>query len=254
MIRVLIVEDEPIAAAAHAAYVARVPGFVVAGQAGTVADALRELANGRIDLVLLDMNLPDMHGLAVVRAMRAAGHTADVIAVTSARDLTVVRAAVSQGVVQYLLKPFVFAALRDKLGRYQAYRDQLAARRPVTAQHDVDRLLANLRGADAVTLPKGLSRESLDVVSELLRAAGTGTGPSAAADNATGLSAAEVARAIGASRVTARRYLEYLAEIGLAGRHARYRSAGRPELEFRWMPPARNPHQRPGGEAPASQV
>jgi response regulator of citrate/malate metabolism len=254
MIRVLIVEDEPIAAAAHAAYVARVPGFVVAGQAGTVADALRELANGRIDLVLLDMNLPDMHGLAVVRAMRAAGHTADVIAVTSARDLTVVRAAVSQGVVQYLLKPFVFAALRDKLGRYQAYRDQLAARRPVTAQHDVDRLLANLRGADAVTLPKGLSRESLDVVSELLRAAGTGTGPSAAADNATGLSAAEVARAIGASRVTARRYLEYLAEIGLAGRHARYRSAGRPELEFRWMPPAQNPHQRPGGAAPASQV
>jgi response regulator of citrate/malate metabolism len=274
MIRVLIVEDEPIAAAAHAAYVARVPGFVVAGQAGTVADALRELANGRIDLVLLDMNLPDMHGLAVVRAMRAAGHTADVIAVTSARDLTVVRAAVSQGVVQYLLKPFVFAALRDKLGRYQAYRDQLAARRPVTAQHDVDRLLANLRGADAVTLPKGLSRESLDVVSELLRAAGTGTGPSAAADNTTGpsaaadnttgpsaaadntrgLSAAEVARAIGASRVTARRYLEYLAEIGLAGRHARYRSAGRPELEFRWMPPAHNPHQRPGGAAPASQV
>jgi response regulator of citrate/malate metabolism len=264
MIRVLIVEDEPIAAAAHAAYVARVPGFVVAGQAGTVADALRELAKGRIDLVLLDMNLPDMHGLAVVRAMRAAGHTADVIAVTSARDLTVVRAAVSQGVVQYLLKPFVFAALRDKLGRYQAYRDQLAARRPVTAQHDVDRLLANLRGADAVTLPKGLSRESLDVVSELLRAAGTGTGPSAAADNTTGpsaaaddtrgLSAAEVARAIGASRVTARRYLEYLAEIGLAGRHARYRSAGRPELEFRWMPPAHNPHQRPGGAAPASQV
>jgi response regulator of citrate/malate metabolism len=227
MIRVLVVEDEPIAAAAHASYVARVPGFVVSGQAGTAADALRVLARTPIDLVLLDMNLPDQHGLSIVRAMRAAGHTADIIAVTSARDLAVVRGAVSQGVVQYLLKPFVFAALRDKLERYRAYRDQIDAQPPVAAQHDVDRLLTTLRGADQATLPKGLSPESLDAVSALLKGAGTGTG----------MSAAEVAHAIGASRVTARRYLEYLADIGLALRHARYRSSGRPEVEFRWVTP-----------------
>jgi response regulator of citrate/malate metabolism len=229
MIRVLVVEDEPVAAAAHAAYVARVPGFAVGGQAGTAADALRVLAKDQIDLVLLDMNLPDMHGLSIVRAMRAAGHTADVIAVTSARDLAVVRAAVSQGVVQYLLKPFVFAALRDKLERYRTYRDHLATQQ-VAAQHEVDRLLTTLRGADTVNLPKGLSRESLDAVTALLKTAGSGTG----------MSAAEVAEAIGVSRVTARRYLEYLSEIGVALRHPRYRSAGRPELEFRWMPPERN--------------
>jgi len=68
------------------------------------------------------MFLPDMHGLDVVRAMRTAGHRADVIAVTSARDIEVVRAAVSQGIVQYLLKPFTFSALREKLERYAAYR------------------------------------------------------------------------------------------------------------------------------------
>ena len=225
MIRVLVVEDEPIAAAAHAAYVTRIPGFVVSGQAGTAADALRMLAKSPTDLVLLDMNLPDMHGLNVVRAMRAAGHSADVIAVTSARDLAVVRAAVSQGVVQYLLKPFTFAALRDKLERYQTYREHLTAAHPVTAQHEVDRLLTTLHGGDRMTLPKGLSRESLDAVSGLLRTAGTGNG----------MSATEVAEMIGASRVTARRYLEYLADVGLAMRHARYRSSGRPEVEFRWV-------------------
>jgi response regulator of citrate/malate metabolism len=133
---------------------------------------------------------------------------------------------VSQGVVQYLLKPFVFATLRDKLQRYRAYRDQLSAPAPVTAQHEVDRLLATLRGADPATLPKGLSRESLDAVSAILRSAGTG------------MSAAEVGAAIGASRVTARRYLEYLAGLGLAQRQARYRGSGRPELEFQWVPPA----------------
>ena len=73
------------------------------------------------------MNLPDRHGLDVIRAMRAGGHQADVIAVTSARDLDVVRAAVSLGVVQYLLKPFVFATLRDRLVAYRAYRAQLGA-------------------------------------------------------------------------------------------------------------------------------
>ena len=127
--------------------------------------------------------------------------------------------------MQYLLKAFAFAALRDKLERYQAYHNQLTAPDLVTAQHEVDRLLTALHGADPVSLPKGLSRESLDAVSALLKRAGTGTG----------MSAAEVAEVIGASRVTARRYLEYLADIGLALRHARYRSSGRPEVEFRWL-------------------
>jgi response regulator of citrate/malate metabolism len=223
MIRVLVVEDEPIAADAHTVYVGRVPGFEVAAVADTAAGALRALERHDVDLVLLDMNLPDRPGLAVVRAMRAAGHRADVIAVTSARDLAVVRAAVSQGIVQYLLKPFVFATLRDKLERYQEYRGQVADGGALTGQHEVDRLLATLRSPDPVNLPKGMSQESLGAVSQQLRAA------------EEAMSANEVAAGLGASRVTARRYLEYLAETGLASRQARYRGTGRPELEYRWL-------------------
>jgi response regulator of citrate/malate metabolism len=223
MIRVLVVEDEPIAADAHTVYVGRVPGFEVAAVAGTAADALRALERDDVDLVLLDMNLPDRHGLAVVRAMRAAGHRADVIAVTSARELAVVRAAVSQGIVQYLLKPFVFATLRDKLERYREYRGQLADGGALTGQHEVDRLLATLRSPDPVNLPKGMSQESLDAVSQQLRA------------TEEAMSANQVGAALGASRVTARRYLEYLAETGLVSRQARYRGTGRPELEYRWL-------------------
>ena len=114
-LRVLVVEDEPIAAEAHTAYVSRVEGFVPVATVGTSQAALKALQDKQIDVVLLDMNLPDRHGLDVVRAMRAAGHRADVIAVTSARDLDVVRAAVSLGIVQYVLKPFVFATLRERL-------------------------------------------------------------------------------------------------------------------------------------------
>jgi response regulator of citrate/malate metabolism len=222
-IGVLIVEDEPIAAAAHCAYLERVQGFAVCGVAHDGAEAIRQLGDpsSGVDLVLLDMHLPDMHGLDVVRAMRTAGHRADVIAVTSARDLEVVRAAVSQGVVQYLLKPFTFAALRDKLERYAAYRHH--AGDVASGQHEVDRVLATLRGSDASSLPKGMSAESLDAVVAVMRPA------------TEGLSAAEVAEAVGASRVTARRYLEHLADSALVLRRSRYGRAGRPEVEYSWV-------------------
>ncbi len=101
----------------------RVDGFELAGVARSAAEALRHLAEDpAVDLVLLDMHLPDGHGLALLQRLRAAGHPCDVIAVTSARDTEVVRRAVTQGVVLYLLKPFSFAMFRSKLEHYAAYR------------------------------------------------------------------------------------------------------------------------------------
>ncbi len=73
------------------------------------------------------MHLPDGHGLGLLQRVRAGGHRCDVIAVTSARDADVVRNAVTQGVVLYLLKPFTFATFRAKLEQYAAYRDSLEA-------------------------------------------------------------------------------------------------------------------------------
>jgi response regulator of citrate/malate metabolism len=233
VIRVLIVEDQPVAAEAHAEYVGRVPGFEVAGQARTGAEALRQLGRTEIDLVLLDMYLPDMHGLDLIRSMRAAGHSADVIAVTVARDASVIRAAVAYGIVYYLVKPFAFRTLHDKLEHYRQYRDRAATGQRFITQHQVDDLLAGLHGAASMDLPKGMSRESLDAVV-------------AALDNAgTALSAAEVAEVVGASRVTARRYLEYLAGAGLAMRQARYGTAGRPEVEYRLRPATGQGHDTP---------
>jgi response regulator of citrate/malate metabolism len=223
MIGVLVVEDDPVAADAHADYVGRVPGFAVVAHAATGAEALRELRSGTaVDLILLDMNLPDLHGLEVCRRLRAAGSDTDVIAVTSARDLPTVRAAVSQGIVQYLIKPFVFAAFRDKLEQYRGYRDRVAGEGLMSGQHEVDRMLAALHGRGHTDLPKGMSPESLDAVAAALRAA------------AVPRSASELAETLGTSRITARRYLEHLTEAGLATRTARYGRAGRPELEYVW--------------------
>jgi len=221
-LRVLVVEDEPIAAEAHTAYVDRVDGFEVAATVGTSQAALKTLQDKEIDVVLLDMNLPDRHGLDVVRAMRAAGHRADVIAVTSARDLEVVRAAVSLGVVQYLLKPFVFATLRERLLAYRAYRDQVTSGAEIGTQAEVDEVFAGARVAGEARLPKGMGEELLAKVTRLLR------------ESETGRSASELGEALGVSRVTARRYAEYLCETRVAVRRSRYAGAGRPEVEYLW--------------------
>jgi response regulator of citrate/malate metabolism len=224
-IRVLVVEDDTMLAAAHQELVGRVPGFEVIGVAHSGGEALRFLAVRQVDLILLDIYLPDMTGLDVCRAVRAQGRTTDVIAVTSARDLDVVRAAVTQGIVQYLLKPFTFASLRDKLIQYADYRRQVTTTEPpqVAAQQDVDRVLATLRAPGRPAQPKGMSEDTLAAVVQTLQA------------TSAELSAAQVADDIGVSRVTARRYLEHLAEQRLATRSPRYGGAGRPEYLYRWV-------------------
>lgn len=224
MIRTLVVEDDPLLADAHRTYVDRIPGFGIVGVVNNGAEALRFLTVNEVDLVLLDLYLPDMSGLDVCRAMRSRGDTTGVIAVTSARDLHIVRSAMSQGIVQYLLKPFTFASFRDKLQRYADYHQRLTVQSETAAQHDIDRALAALRGTDSVALPKGLSAETLTSVIETLRAA------------AEDLSAGEIAKAVGISRVTARRYLEHLADQDLAERRSRYGGPGRPEHSYRWRP------------------
>ena len=224
-LQVLVVEDEPVALEAHAAYVGRVEGFAVVATAGTAKAALRALQAHAVDVVLLDMNLPDGHGLDIIRTMRGAGHRADVIAVTSARDLDVVRGAVSLGVVQYLLKPFVFATLRDRLEAYAAYRRQLPSTEHVDSQAEVDALLSGVRPTSRTSLPKGMSEDLLGRVTGALRDGGT----------TDGLSASELGEVVGVSRVTARRYAEFLCDARVVVRRSRYVGQGRPEVEYRWV-------------------
>ena len=218
MIRVLVVEDEAIAARAHRAYVERVNGFAVAAVARSRLEAERELAKGGVDLVLLDLHLPDGSGLDLFRRVRAAGSTVDVMVVSSARDADLVRTAVAQGAVQYVIKPFAFAALRDRLLAYRDYRSHFPDRHAHDTQVDqasVDRALALLHSVAGASLPKGMAKETLAVVVGALQDMGEA-------------SAGQMGEFLGVSRITARRYLEYLTDTGAAQRSLRYGQVGRP--------------------------
>ncbi|KFF60191.1 chemotaxis protein CheY [Cryobacterium sp. MLB-32] len=226
-IRVLVVDDEPLTAEAHAAYVGRIDGFVLVGSAGTGQTALRMLtaaarAGTPIDLVLMDMNLPDVHGLDVSRRIRSAGLATDIIAITAVRELQAVRGAIAAGVVQYLIKPFTYATFAKKLVSYRDFRRQLGSTSNMTTQSDLDQAFASLRSPTDVPRPKGLADDTLHSVTEFLQ------------QERSPLSATEVAELLGMSRVTARRYLEFLADTGAVVRAPRFGTPGRPENEYSW--------------------
>ncbi|NTY58409.1 response regulator [Mycolicibacterium sphagni] len=225
MITVLIVEDEPLIAEAHRTYLARLQGFTVVGLAHTARDAMRiaSEAESPVDLVLLDLGLPDASGIALASALSGLRPAPDIIAITSERDLEMVRAAVAHGALAYLLKPFTFAAFRDRLERYRRYRDALPAGTDAASQAEVDRALGELRiSTDKSVAPKGAAPATTDEIARAVR------------DRADGLTADEAAKLVGVSRVTAWRYLERLADDGTVTRVTEYGRTGRPSTRYQW--------------------
>ena len=223
MIRVLVVDDDFMVARIHVGFVERVKGFEVAGVAHSGAEAADAVARLRPDLLLLDLYLPDRFGLDLLADLRAGPHPCDAIVITAAKEGDAVRAAVRLGVADYLLKPFGFPDLEERLERYAAQR-RLLDRTEVHGQDDVDKVFVRAASAGAaMALPKGMSAETARLVEGALTGA------------AETLSATEVAELVGISRVSARRYLEHFVTTGQADVRLRYGSTGRPERRYRWV-------------------
>ena len=220
MIRTLVVDDDYRVAELHCAYVERVRGFELVGRANTGASALESVDQLRPDLVLLDIYLPDISGLEVLRRLREDDHLpVDVVAITAARDVNSLRSAMRGGVVHYMIKPFLFPTFEEKLLSYAAAHDRMT-RLGKAEQGDVDRIFGALRSARNESLPKGLSDATLDLIVQVL------------GKSQSGLTATAVAEAAGVSRVTARRYLDHMCQLGRAEVTMRYGGPGRPEHRY----------------------
>ena len=220
MIKVLIVDDDFMVAKVHAGFIQLTPGFAVVGVAHTGAQAMTETARLQPDLVLLDIHLPDINGLDLMVRLREEAPELDVLVISAAREVETVRRALRGGIVHYLIKPFSQADLQERLEHYRSAYQGLDSSKDVAEQSDVNRVFGVERGELAERpLPKGCSSETLKMVEQVLRSA------------ETDLSAAEVADLLGTSRVSARRYLEYLHDEERADVRLKY-GAGRPERRY----------------------
>jgi response regulator of citrate/malate metabolism len=222
VIRTLVVDDDFMAVSVHRQFVDRIPGFEVVGEATTARDAQTLVAQLAPELVLLDIYLPDENGIELIRHLRATpSPRVDVIAITSAKDVEVLRDAMQLGVVHYIVKPFTFATFRERLESYSAARQRLTELQHAE-QRDIDRLYGLLRTSGDASLPKGISPPTLTLVATLLRESGAS------------LSTTELAVRAGLSQGVARRYLRFLADSGAVDYTLRYGAAGRPEHLYRW--------------------
>lgn len=218
MIKVLVVDDDFMVARIHARFVGQVDGFEVVATAGNAAEAIGAVEREQPDLLLLDVHLPDMDGIEVLRRLRSCGHDVGVIVITAAREAETVRGALHGGASSYLTKPFELDDLAAHLNRFRQAYTRLST--GPAGQEDIDAVFGTTTPQTASLLPKGLSRETAVAVRTAM-------------SETDDLSAAECAQRVGISRVSARRYLEHFVATGDAGVRLRYGTTGRPERRYR---------------------
>jgi response regulator of citrate/malate metabolism len=224
VIRTVVVDDDYRVAKVHAASISRVEGFTAVGQAHSCEEARSLVLSQHPDLLLLDLYLPDGHGLDLIRSMSELdlAPRPDFIVITAAQDIASVRNAMQLGAMYYLVKPFGFAQLRDQLTAYRQLHDGLE-QVAVANQETVDTLYGLMRGpaehAERRRMPPTMAR-----IFDTVRAA----------DKA--VSAADVADQLGLSRATAQRYLAAMVRRDIVELVLKYGSTGRPEHRYQIQP------------------
>ncbi len=226
MIKVLIVEDDPMVAEFNKRYLEQVGGFELIAIAPSVADALNILDHQKIELILLDIFMPGMNGFDLLAEIRQLGQGVDVIVVSAACDSQSIKKALRYGAVDYLIKPFEFERFNTALSTYRDWVKMTKGQEKLSqAELDIRLLHPNPLPVHS-ELPKGLTRNTLKTVWESIQAM-----------KEHSFSTEEMANRIGVSRVSMRKYLAFLTDIGVIEMEVIYGSVGRPVYQHRCIKP-----------------
>jgi CitB family two-component system response regulator MalR len=220
MIKVLVVEDDPMVAELNRRYIERIEDFTFCGIVKNGEEALAVLKEKNIDLVLLDIFMPNMNGLELLAKIRQQNVSVDVIVVSAARENQSIQTALRNGAVDYLIKPFEFERFQAAL---IAFKKRLQAIRGETglSQKDLDQqIFAKIPHKD-IELPKGLDRNTIKRVwGHIL-------------ERQEEFTAEEMAQYVGLSPVSIRKYLKYFQSMDLLHVEISYGSVGRPVYRYR---------------------
>lgn len=220
MIKVMIVEDDPMVADLNRRYIARIPGFVFSGAASNSDEALEFLKKNQIDLVLLDIFMPGINGLELLSKIRQQNYSVDVIIVSAARDNESIQMGLRNGAVDYLIKPFEFERLQTALLSFKK-RLKIIKKHANLSQSELDRQIFSGISNENVELPKGLDRNTIKRVWEqILETKGEFT-------------AETMANTVGLSPVSIRKYLKHFQNMDLLSTEISYGAVGRPVYKYR---------------------
>jgi two-component system, NarL family, response regulator DevR len=155
-VRVFLVDDHEVVRRGVADVLEEDPGLVVAGEAGTVAEALARVPAVRPDIVVVDMRLPDGDGVELCRLLRARVPGIRCLVLTSFADEDAREAAARAGAGGYLLKqvrgPALVSAVRTVADGGSLFEDLGPGVRTRRPDDDVDNRLALLTDQERTVL------------------------------------------------------------------------------------------------------
>lgn len=223
MYHVIIIEDDPMVAAINRQYVEVTPSFQADCIFKSGAEALEYLKSHTADLIILDYYTPLMNGDVFIDRLHAMGKTPAVIMVTSANDADIVQSLLSRGVLDYLVKPFEYIRFKAALERFAAQQEYLRGARPSLSQAAIDQLFSGPDpAAESVPqLSKGLNEATLNLIRSFL-----------ASHQDCLFTSEQIAEQIHLSRITIRRYMNYLVDIGEIVSSIDYKTGGRPSIQY----------------------
>lgn len=223
MYKVMIVEDDPMVASINQQYLERNQNLKIVGQFRNGQEALEYLENNGADLAVVDYYMPIMDGLEFVRKCHEKNIKTDVIIVTAANTAQDISEFLQLGIVDYLVKPFTYERFQKAIDKY-LYRKSLAKQDKTLDQAEIDRLLSqnqDIRPAEKVVLEKGLQEQTLERIRTYLEE-----------HKGTLMSSNEIASEVNLSRITVRRYMNYLVENREIISQIDYSTGGRPSIKY----------------------
>lgn len=222
-IRAVIAEDDFRVADIHEKFLKNFDEIEVVGKAVNAKKTLRIMEQKSPDLLLLDVYMPDQLGTDLLPDIRQKFPNVDIIMITAATDKEILEKALHYGVENYLIKPVEMKRFNQVIEEYLKKVHLMKSNQEID-QDFVDLILKKGSSAsetnDGPSLPKGVDEITLAKVIEVLEASDIG------------LSAEQVSGQIGASRTTARRYLEYLISVKKCKAEVVYGVVGRPERRY----------------------
>ena len=213
--KILIIEDDPMVAMIHKEYFKRKEISNDLNHVSTLEEAKEFLANSDTDLIILDNYLADGQGIEFLPELK--GYP--IIMITAANDVQTVEAALTNGVVDYLVKPFTYERFSQAIDKVQDYM-KLLSKEKINQDLIDDYLNSGIVEEEEDSLPKGLSRITLKKVLENIK------------EQETGFTTQQVADALDISRITIRKYLNHLVNINVLSEDAEYYTSGRPVSVF----------------------
>lgn len=217
---ILIVEDDPMVALINKRYLEQITGIQVFGPVMYEKDIIENIEKNNIDLILLDVFLPEKSGIDILKSIRGKNIFTDVIMVTAANSAEELKRALAYGVVDYLVKPFEFERFKEAINKYKI-KNKLLLNDEALTQEDIDNLTSNSFFGNEERLPKGLNEKTLNKIIKFLD------------ENSNEIwTLREIANEIKISNVTIKKYMNYLEGIGKVDSEVTSGNVGRPEYRY----------------------